>query len=105
MKNFVQEGNVITVKLTADAMSGEIVVVGKIVGVATTSGVIGDEVEVALTGVYMFPIVKATVIIAGDPAYITSAGALVKTATGNDYVGVFVTASPATSDECQVNLV
>ena len=104
MKNFVQDGNNITVKLSKTVVAGDVVVTGKLIGVAVTSGVSGDMVEVARQGVYLLPIAKAVTVVAGDTAYITSAGAIVKTESGNEYVGVFVTDSPATSAECQVVL-
>jgi predicted RecA/RadA family phage recombinase len=48
MKNFVQEGNTITVAAPADVMSGQLVVVGSIVGVAAFSASSGAAVEVTV---------------------------------------------------------
>lgn len=55
MKNFVQKGNTITVAVPADVTSGQLVVVGSIVGVAAYSASSGADVEVTVEGVFELP--------------------------------------------------
>ncbi len=81
MKNFVQEGNTITVAAPADVTSGQLVVVGSIVGVAAYDAASGADVEVAVGGVFELPKVATDVIAQGDKLYWDSAQAkLTKTA-------------------------
>lgn len=50
--NYVQPGKVITLTAPADVSSGDIVNVGKIVGIATHAAESGEPVEVATEGVW-----------------------------------------------------
>lgn len=52
MKNFVQEGDVLHVTLSGTVASGDVVKAGSVIGVATTSGVSGDVIAVAVEGVF-----------------------------------------------------
>lgn len=52
MKNFIQDGKVINVVLAAIIASGGVLQVGQLVGVAVTSGAIGDTVAIQLFGVF-----------------------------------------------------
>jgi predicted RecA/RadA family phage recombinase len=81
MKNFVQKGNTITVAAPADVTSGQLVVVGSIVGVAAFSASSGADVEVTVEGVFELPKVTTDVIAQGDKLYWDSGQAkLTKTA-------------------------
>lgn len=55
MKNFIQPGNVLTLTAPADVSSGDVVVVGDIIGVAAYDAASGSEVEVSVVGVYELP--------------------------------------------------
>ena len=50
MKNYVQEGNTITVTAPATVTSGQLVVVGSISGVAAFDAASGADVEVTVEG-------------------------------------------------------
>lgn len=52
MKNFIQPGMNIDLSPAAAVQSGELVVVGKIFGVAVTDGAAGKPVSIATGGVY-----------------------------------------------------
>lgn len=94
MKNWIQKGNVVEVKLLADAVSGDIVVIGGIIGVAVTSGVTGDIINIERKGVYLMPVASALVIAVGEPAYVVDAtGVLTNVATAATEVGTFLSAS------------
>src|SRR5579885_1983538 len=69
MKNFVQEGKTITVTAPADVISGQLVVVGSIVGVAAFTAASGADVEVTVEGVFELPKVATDVIAQGAKLY------------------------------------
>lgn len=99
MRNFIQPGNVVTaVTPSGGVVSGDPVLIGNLFGIAATSQAAGEDVELAVTGVYDLP--KATgAVTAGAVAYFDASEGKVTTDadTGaNKRVGVFV--SPAASD-------
>ena len=105
MRNFVQEGNTITVTAPATVTSGQLVVVGSINGVAAFDAGSGADAEVTVEGVFELPKVATDVIAQGDKLYWDSGQAkLTKTAgTGSKpMVGVATTAAGngATSVNC-----
>lgn len=98
MKNYIQNGKIITYTLpeSATVTSGQVVIIGTLKGVAQTSGVAGDKVTVSLYGVYELP--KATGAItqgalvywaaAGNPiGGVAGSGAITTTASGNTLLG------------------
>ena len=76
------------IALTADKTykSGDPVAIGAYRGVAQTAAEKGERVTVWLNGSYMLPTTGAAK--EGDPIYLTSAGKLTATATGNTFFGV-----------------
>lgn len=81
MKNFVQEGKTITVIAPATVTSGQLVVVGSIVGVAAFDAASGAAIEISTRGVFELPKVPTDVIAQGDKLYWDSAlSQLTKTA-------------------------
>ncbi len=99
MKNYIQPGNNITVAAPAGGVtSGQLVVIGSLIGVASTTQAAGANVEIATSGVYELPKVAADAIVAGDKLYWDAGQAkLTKTAgTGSKpLVGVAVKAAGA----------
>ena len=87
MKNFVQDGKVLNYKATDTVKSGNVVIVGKMVGVAITDGEAGDTIAVAIEGVYKLP--KASgALTQGAAAYVIAAdGTITGTATSNTFAG------------------
>ena len=69
MKNFVQEGKVITTTAPANVTSGQYVTVGAIRGVAAFDAAQGEPVELAVEGVFNLPKVVSDNIAAGDLLY------------------------------------
>ena len=66
MKNYIQNGHVITVTTPAGGiLSGDALVVGNIFGVAAYSAAEGDPLELATTGVYKLPKATAAVLTVG----------------------------------------
>ena len=96
MRNFVQPGHVLTVTASSGGVtSGAPVLIGSLFGIAATTKAAGDEVELAVVGV--FDLAKAAVAVtAGAIAYFDASEAKVTTDDdegGNLRVGIFVTAA------------
>ncbi|NWG23490.1 MAG: DUF2190 family protein [Pseudorhodoplanes sp.] len=68
MKNYIQEGRMITVAApTGGVASGDGVVIGALFGVATKTADAGETVTLATDGVFDLPKLASAVIAAGDP--------------------------------------
>ena len=107
MTNFIQTGEVLTVTAAATVTSGQLVVVGSMVGVANFGAASGDEVEISVEGVFELPKVTTDVIAAGELLYWSSGvGKLTRTAgTGSKpLVGYAIAAAGngATTVRCNV---
>jgi len=65
MKNFVKEGKVLTHVLAADVLSGGVVALPAGIGVAAKDGLTGEEVELAVEGVFKLAKKAATAMAIG----------------------------------------
>jgi len=94
-KNFIEDGDVITVTAPAAVTSGNIVLVGtNLFGVALGAAANGAPVTIMIEGVFSVAKTSALAIAVGDIVYYHSASGLVdKTATGGKSVGVAVAAA------------
>jgi predicted RecA/RadA family phage recombinase len=110
MKNFVQDGDTLTVTAPAAVASGDFVQVGRVRGIAVTSAASGALVELKTTGVFDIPKTGseefATV---GLPVYCVLSGNGVKTVTtasttANVLVGINVATSGAVTGNLRVKL-
>lgn len=105
MKNFVQLGDVITVPAPAPVTSGELVVVGSLIGVAQKAAANGEDVALLTEGVISYAKVSALAIAIGDKLYYDAANDVVnKTASGNTLVGVAVAVSANPSPTAKFKL-
>lgn len=68
-QNRIQAGNHMPHTLTADATSGNGILVGDLFGVALNTGVSGDDIQVSLEGVWELPKTTADVVTQGAPLY------------------------------------
>jgi len=66
MKNAVQAGRVIPFTAAANVVSGQVVRIGQILGVATADVASGEEGRAAIDGVFTVPKVSGAVIAAGE---------------------------------------
>jgi predicted RecA/RadA family phage recombinase len=67
MKNYIQEGRMITVAAPAGGVtSGDGVVIGALFGVASKTDAAGETVTIASEGVFDLPKLSSAVIAAGD---------------------------------------
>lgn len=83
MRNFVQHGDTVTIAAAAAAvLSGAVVVVGKIIGVAANDAALGGELVLATEGVFEVP-TDGTAINQGDALYVDANSRATKTAGAN----------------------
>lgn len=88
MKNAHQDGRVLDVTLTTAVKSGDLVVEGKLVGVAVTDGAIGDVVATHVEGVFELPKLAAAAFAVGDTVNWDTAGKhAIAADAGADQVG------------------
>ncbi len=83
MRNFVQPGKTVTVTVaeSGGVLSGALMVVGALIGVAAFDAAMGEEVEIETEGVFTLPKAVADDISAGDLLYWDAGnGNLTKTA-------------------------
>lgn len=105
MKNYVQKGENLTIPAPADVISGQGVVVGSIFGIAAETVLSGADVDLVTEGVFEMPKVSALAIAIGEKVYFDAATKLVnKTAAGNTYIGVAITAAANPSATVNVRL-
>lgn len=69
MRNFIQPGNTITIPAGANYASGEVVVAGELVGIASGAAVSGSTVDVSLVGVYSVAKVSANTFSVGSAVH------------------------------------
>jgi predicted RecA/RadA family phage recombinase len=105
MKNYIQRGDTLTLTAPAEIISGGVVIVGSIVGVANGSAAVGAPVDVDTVGVFQLPKVAALAIAAGDVVYWDATNKLVtKTASANTKLGVATEAAANPSANVTVRL-
>lgn len=102
--NKIQEGTVLTITAAADIASGQPVKVEDIVVVSLGAIPSGASGSAALTGVWQLPKVSAGAIAQGKKVYLTPAGAITSTASGNTATGFAAAAAADGEDLIQVLL-
>lgn len=103
MKNAVQSGMVITHTATAAIASGDIVELGTLYGVAATKAAIGEQVELALVGVYKVKNPDAVAVTKGALIGIDLAAQKIVAAGGGD-VDMVAFDAPGTTNDVPVLL-
>lgn len=91
MRNFIQQGDIITVIAPVALSSGQGVLIGNLFGIATTDAAAGQTVELATRGVFTLP--KAANIALDACARVSwdaSNGQIVAPASGMAPVGVVI---------------
>lgn len=100
MKNFIQDGEVISVDAPYDVTSGGGCLVGSIFGIATTTVTSGNPVELKRRGVVKHAKTSAQAWTVGAKIYWDDTNkVLTTTASGNTLVGVAVSAAANPSAE------
>jgi predicted RecA/RadA family phage recombinase len=105
MRNFVQEGDTLTLTAPAAIVSGAGVLIGSIFGVAAGTVAIGESVDLVTEGVFTMNKVSAQAITVGAKVYWDDATKLVTTiSAGNTLIGVAVEAAANPSGTIAVRL-
>lgn len=105
MKNFVQPGENLTIPAPVAYASGDVVIVGEIVGIAAGDALEDEMVDVATRGVFRLDKVAADAFAVGDAVYFDAATKLVtSTATDNAKIGVAVKVAVDGSSVVEVKL-
>lgn len=107
MKNFVQPGETVSVPApSGGVVSGALVKVGVLCGVAQHDAAETTPVEIALTGVFDLAKVSAQAWTAGVAIYMVPASGLATTATttGNLFIGAALEAAENPSPTGRVRL-
>lgn len=105
MKNYVQDGDFLTLVAPHDCASGAGALVGSLFGVATGNVASGAEGEFSTTGVYDLAKVAAQAWTVGAKVYWSAADKLcTTTATGNALIGAAVAATANPSGVGRVRL-
>lgn len=86
MKNFISTGDIVEVIAPANVKSGDLVEVGKLVGIACTDALSGAKVNIKTTGVFTVKKVSAQAWTVGAPVYV-AAGEATTTASTNTPIG------------------
>jgi predicted RecA/RadA family phage recombinase len=105
MRNFIQPGNTLTLTAPEEIVSGDVVIVGSIIGVANGDAENGAPVDLDTVGVFRLPKTSALAIAAGDVVYWNAGSKLVtKTTSGNTKLGVATESVPNPSPSVAVRL-
>ncbi|MDP3409027.1 DUF2190 family protein [Bosea sp. (in: a-proteobacteria)] len=105
MKNYVQAGKNLTLPAPANVLSGDVVIIGSILGIAAGTAASGSDLDLVTEGVFKLPKVSALAIAIGDAVYWDSTNKLVtKTASGNTKLGVAVSVAANPSGTVNVKL-
>jgi predicted RecA/RadA family phage recombinase len=103
MKNFYQTGRTLPLVMTQAVVSGQLLQVGKFIGVAAVNGNVGDTIEVALEGVFTLPKTPADVITQGQGLHFLPATGVVD-AAGTVLFGVACAAAGTGTTTCLARL-
>jgi predicted RecA/RadA family phage recombinase len=95
MKNYIQEGRMITVAAPAGGVaSGDGVVIGALFGIASKTAAAGETVTIATEGVFDLPKLASAVIAAGDAvAWDDTANQVNAPSTGRYPIGIAIEAA------------
>jgi predicted RecA/RadA family phage recombinase len=110
MRNYIQDGDTITVAAPATVVSGDFVQLGRVRGVAVFSAASGAQVELKTTGVFRIPKLGSEAFATvGLPVYCVLSGDGVKTVTtasgtANVLVGINLETSAAAPGTLLVKL-
>jgi len=103
MKNFIQNGETVTLTAPAAVASGGVVVVDSIVGIASGAAALGEDVECVLEGVFTLPKAAGEAIGQGAKVY-WDGDAVTATATGNSRLGAALAAAATSATTIRVRL-
>lgn len=106
MKNYVQEGDIVTVAAPYDVLSGAGLLVGSLFGVATADALSAATVEAKTTGVFDLAKTSAQAWTVGAKIYWDNTNKVTTTtSTDNTLIGVAlaVAANPSSTGRVRLN--
>lgn len=104
MKNYVQEGNNLTlIAPTGGVESGKLIVIEKVAVIPAYSAAKDEEFEGSVTGVYELPKKTGAAITQLKEAYVDANG-LLGTASAGTFVGYFTKPAAAADTVCHVSI-
>ena len=105
MKNYLYSGDSLYLPVDFDAKAGDIVVAGKLVGVASADASAGDKVVLVTRGVFWVNKTASETFAVGDAVYWNaSTKRATSAATGNALIGVATEAAGASATVLQVKV-
>lgn len=106
MRNYVQPGNTLTVPSPAAVASGDLVVIGNLIGVAAGDAAAGDPLDLTVEGVFELPKIGANAFAVGDRVFWSAADELATSTVGaNARIGTAIEAAAASTTTVNVRLV
>jgi predicted RecA/RadA family phage recombinase len=94
-----KDGNELVLPVASTVKSGNLVQVGQLIGVAQNDAVTGQDgntyATLKMNGVFKFT--TSVAVTVGAAVYVTSAGVINVTASGNKFIGHAVTAKTTTT--------
>lgn len=106
-QNFIAPGDVLAVVATAPIVAGSAQMVGDMLGVAATSGNVGDTVSVIVEGVFAIKKKPATAVVQGAKLYWDAANGqidITDNAAANKWIGWAYSNSIAAANTVNVRL-
>jgi len=89
MKNYIQSGDVATIPAPAAVSSGDVVIVGSVVGIAQADAASGADVAIVTEGVFELPKTDSQAWTFGAPIYWDATpGEATTVSTDNTLIGV-----------------
>lgn len=107
MKNHISQGVNVTLPAPADVLSGEMIVIGALYGVADSDAATGEDLDLVTRGMFELPKVASDVFAIGDKVYWNSSTKLVAkfASGGNTLIGVAVSDAADPSATVNVRLI
>jgi predicted RecA/RadA family phage recombinase len=103
MRNFIQPGKTITVPSPGSVESGDVVIIGGLAGVASGDAETGEDLDLALEGVYTLPKSSAVVLTVGELA-LWDGAQVVDSESDGDAIGHVIEAAGSGVTTCLVRL-
>lgn len=105
MKNYIQDGDTLTLPAPYALTAGQAALIGSLFGVAHADAALGADCEFALEGVFEVTCLSSDTAAVGAKLYWDSTNKrLTTTASGNTLVGVAVAAKAAGATTARVRL-